>query len=410
MEQVEHNLPKDVSFENVRRRDLVCPNCQGQGLTVFYSISDIPVHSCVLMSSRQEAMECPAADLELGYCSECAFITNVLFDPSKHDYSTNYEETQGFSGYFNAFLESLATRLIERYQIRNKTILEIGCGKGEFLACICRLGNNRGIGLDPAYVPERNPVNAGLNVQFLQDFYSEKYAHLKADVICCRHTLEHIPKTLDFMRTVRASVGEKERPLVFFDVPEAMRLLQEGAFWDIYYEHCTYFSTASLARLFRNAGFDIDDLCLDYSGQSINITAFPDNGKNRGFLGTNEDIEQLNIAVEKFAKTCSHSMGYWLNTISRSLADGRRIVLWGSGSKGVAFLTTLKVSEAIEYVVDINPFKHGKYMPATGQQIVPPEFLRQYNPDLVIAMNPVYMDEIQRDLDRLNVKAGLVAV
>ena len=165
-----------------------------------------------------------------------------------------------------------------------------------------------------------------------------------------------------------------------------------------------------LARLFCNAGFNIDDLYLDYSGQSINITAFPNNEKNSDFLSTKEDIAQLKTAIEKFAKTCFHSIDYWLNTISRSFADDRKVVLWGSGSKGVAFLTTLKVTEAIEYVVDINPYKHDKYMPVTGQQIVSPEFLRQYYPDLVIAMNPVYADEIQRDLDRLNVKADLVAV
>ena len=85
-------------------------------------------------------------------------------------------------------------------------------------------------------------------------------------------------------------------------------------------------------------------------------------------------------------------------------------MLWGSGSKGVAFLNTLAGAELIEYVVDINPYKHGKFMAGTGQEIVAPERLRDYRPDVVIAMNPIYLNEIQRSLDELGVAAELKAV
>jgi hypothetical protein len=62
------------------------------------------------------------------------------------------------------------------------------------------------------------------------------------------------------------------------------------------------------------------------------------------------------------------------------------------------------VGEEIEYLVDINPYRHGKFVPGTGKQIVGPEFLAQYRPDLVIAMNPIYRAEIARDLNRLGCK------
>ena len=68
------------------------------------------------------------------------------------------------------------------------------------------------------------------------------------------------------------------------------------------------------------------------------------------------------------------------------------------------------ISQGREYVVDINPYKHGKYLAGTGQRIVAPEFLREYQPHVVIAMNPIYGAEIQRDLDRLGVGAELQAV
>ena len=85
-------------------------------------------------------------------------------------------------------------------------------------------------------------------------------------------------------------------------------------------------------------------------------------------------------------------------------------MVWGSGSKGVAFLSSLNVNDAIEYVVDINPYRQGKFMAGTGQRIVSPEFLQEYKPDVAIAMNPVYKSEIRQDLDRLGLSTTVLSV
>ena len=73
----------------------------------------------------------------------------------------------------------------------------------------------------------------------------------------------------------------------------------------------------------------------------------------------------------------------------------------------MAFLTTLNVRDEIAYAVDINPHKHGTFMAGTGQEIVAPEFLREYRPDMVIVMNSIYCAEIRRELDRMGVEAEL---
>ena len=95
--------------------------------------------------------------------------------------------------------------------------------------------------------------------------------------------------------------------------------------------------------------------------------------------------------------------------MSAQTAAGRRSVIWGAGSKGVSFLTNLATDD-IKYAVDINPTKHGFFMAGTGQEIVGPEFLSDYGPELVVAMNSVYLDEIRADLDRLGVDARLRSV
>lgn len=398
------------SFERVQLPEQVCPNCHSQGLLGFYEVGNVPVHSCLLMSSRDEALQYRRGDLQLGFCPSCGFIANARFDPVMEEYSTRYEETQGFSECFNTFACGLARRLADQYGIRRKNILEIGCGKGEFLGLLCQLGDNQGIGIDPAYVPKRRPEGAESRVVFIQDLYSEKYAHLQADAIICRHTLEHIAPTRRFLQMLRSSIGDRLETLVFFELPDTMRILREGAFWDLYYEHCSYFTAGSLARLFRSAGFDLIDLQLDYDDQYLLLLAKPVPGVTAMRLDLEDDLDDLAFAVGDFQRVCRAEIECWHSRIQRMAATGRRVVVWGSGSKGVAFLSTLGVTDAIEYVVDINPHRHGKFMPGTGQQIVPPLFLAEYRPDYVIVMNPIYCDEIQRNLDRVGCKTEVLPV
>jgi hypothetical protein len=403
-------LPEGVCFSKSDLSNERCPNCRSTGLSVFYTVKDVPMHSCLLVSSQEEALTYPRGDLQLGFCRACGFIANTSFDGAANNYCTEYEETQGFSPRFRAFAKSLAERWIEKYDIRNKRILEIGCGKGEFLALMCELGDNRGIGIDPAYVPERNPSCAAGQIEFIQDFYSDAYADVESDVMCCRHTLEHIAPTYTFIDMIRRAIGDRKDVLVLFEVPDVMRVLSEGAFWDMYYEHCTYFSAGSLARLFRACGFELDDLYLDYDGQYIILAAYPGERSIRPAFELENDLGELSKAYGAFGQTCSDRIVQWRNTIGELMADGQRMVLWGSGSKAVSFLTTLGLTDEIEYVVDINPYKQGRFSLGTGQEIVSPEFLTRYRPDNVIVMNPIYCDEIKRDLDRLGIRADLLAL
>jgi SAM-dependent methyltransferase len=410
MAELKMELPKEVSFDVIERSDHVCPNCNSKGLSLFYSVMDIPVHSCLLMSSQSQGQSYPTSNLQLGFCPNCTFISNVQFESELHNYNPTYEETQGFSACFNAFAKSLAQRVIDKYDIHNKTILEIGCGKGEFLALMCELGNNKGIGIDPAYVPERNPDKTKSRVEFIQDFYSPKYSHLEADVICCRHTLEHIAPTLEFMQQIRQTIADRPDTLIFFELPDVMRVLKEGAFWDIYYEHCSYFNPGSLTRLFRISGFNLDEIYNDYDDQYLIITAYPSPKSNYHYQDSDNNMDKYKKAISEFRLKCSQKIDHWLKTIHELNRQGKRIVIWGSGSKAVAFLTTLKLSEFIEYIVDINPYRHGKHMPGTGHKIVAPKFLKEYKPHKIIVMNPVYCNEIQQELDDMNVKADLLPV
>lgn len=387
-----------------------CPSCGSGRIDTIYEVRGIPAHSVLLMPSRAEARDYPKRDLRLGACRGCGFVFNAIFDEGVHEYSTRYEETQGFSPTFNTFAKALAKRLVEKFDLHGKDIVEIGCGKGEFLALLCELGKNRGVGIDPAYVPERRPGPEWLEMRFLQEFYAPKHAEIRADFICCRHTLEHIARTRELMELIRATIGERRDVVVSFELPDVLRVLEEGAFWDIYYEHCSYFSTGSLARLFRATGFDVVDLELDFNDQYIILNARPVAGATKASLPLEMDEARLFAAIDAFPKVVGAAMEKWKGVVFGAHAAGKRPVIWGSGSKGVSFLTTLGIGDEIGCVVDINPYRQGKFMPGSGHEIVPPDELRNHRPELVIVMNPAYVREIGADLERMGVRAEVVAV
>ncbi len=389
---------------------ITCPSCKQGEMDIFYTVKSVPTNSCILLSSAQEAKNYPRGDINLGFCPGCGFISNTSFDKKLTEYSGRYEETQGFSGTFNKFHRALAERLIDRYDLHDKEVLEIGCGKGEFITLLSELGNNRGIGFDPGYDAQRNAETDSGKVTFITDFYSEKYAHHKADFICCKMTLEHIHETNDFVSTVNRSIGDNRETQVFFQIPESTRILKDCAFEDVYYEHCSYFTPGSLARLFRNAGFQVINLETEYDDQYLTIEALPGGSSNDKTLPEENDLSEITEYVKTFKERCNKIFEEWNNRLRRLNENGSKVVLWGSGSKGVSFLSSIEKGNSIEYVVDINPHRQGYYMSGTGQKIVGPGFLKEYQPDTIIIMNAIYKEEISRDLNNMGLSPEIIAL
>ena len=389
--------------------DLRCPSCGAPGLDVFHEQDGVPVHSVRLVQTREDALTFPRGSLRLGFCAACGFITNTAYDPAQQDYAVSYEETQGFSPTFSAWANDLAGRWVERYDLYGKGVLEIGSGKGEFLISMVEQGAGHGVGIDPSFVEGRVNSPVADRIRFIKDYYSEQYGHLTGDAVVCRHTLEHIHPTSEFMSLVRRSLEGRTDTVVLFELPDVGRVLREVAFWDIYYEHCSYFTPGSLARLYRHAGLEVLDLALEYDGQYILIEGRPAEGTPSRRHRLEEDPAEVGDDVRRFVADFANTRAGWQERLASARADGRRTVIWGGGSKGVSFLTTLGIESEVGYVVDVNPHKQGMYMAGTGHRVVAPEFLRTYRPDLVIVMNPVYLGEIAAELSSLGVDAHLIA-
>lgn len=391
-----------------------CSSCGSSSMSPFFSLKRIPINSMVLLPDRKEALEYPKGDMDLAFCQCCGFISNLAFDPELIDYTQNYESSQAFSPRFNAYAEGLATRLIDRYNLRGKDIVEIGCGGGEFLELICQLGGSRGVGIDPVAGLGREVQPGRSPVSFVRDFYSEDHSGYPADIILCRHTLEHLWNPGDFLDTVRRSLGDRRQTAIFFELPDVTRILREVAFLDIYYEHCSYFSAGSLAQIFTAKGFDVTEVNLAFDDQYLWLEAFPGNAKSGNAktapqCGNEDYLQGLSQEVAHFAETCTQQIQVWAEKVHQAASRGKRCIVWGGGSKGVAFLNTLGILDEVEYVVDINPMKQSMYVPGTGHEIVGPEFLANHKPDVILVMNPIYCDEIGSLVRGMGIDAQLVA-
>ena len=388
-----------------------CPSCGGADVRGFYRVANVPAHSCLMFSTRQAALEFPRGDIELGFCRGCGFIGNVRFDPALERYSPAYEETQAYSPRFLRFLDEVWDDQIARFELGpGMTALEIGCGKGEFLVGLCERSGCAGIGLDPGYRPERTRTSAAERIEFIRDFYGPKYSHLHADYVCCRHTLEHIAPVLDFVRLVRETIGERRHVNVFFELPDMERVLQQGAFWDIYYEHCSYFTRGSLARLFRSAGFDVHRLYKTYDDQYLMLEAQPAARPTDALLPQENDLATVTSLVARFERQVKGRLESLSDALARHRERGHRLAIWGSGSKCVSLVSALALGPELVAVVDVNPHKHGKFLAGSGLEIVSPDALRTLRPEVVLVMNSIYSDEIRHDLAARSLHPELIAL
>ncbi|MHA7815343.1 MAG: class I SAM-dependent methyltransferase [Pseudohaliea sp.] len=381
-----------------------CPACSGDDLRDFYRVAALPVHSTRLMASRDEALTFPRRPLQLALCHRCGFIFNRAFDPSVHRYSARCEESQGRSPTFSAWLAGLVERLVTAHGVCGQRVLEIGCGKGEFLAALCSRGDNVGIGYDPTFVPGRAGDGEGERWQVEPALWEGARGIHAADVIACRHTLEHIGPVRDFLEELRKAIG-KASPLLFFEVPDTARILGEGAFWDVYYEHCSYFTLASLDGLFRRAGFAPVDLWLDYDDQYLLMLARP--VAAAGAVPEAAGSRHIQAPVEVFSERVEEHRARWSAFLARCRAARERVVLWGGGSKASAFLCVIDGAGYVAGVVDIDPYKQGAFVAGAGQPVMAPEALRAAPPDHVILMNPVYEAEVRARLSALGLTPAI---
>ena len=367
----------------------------------------MPVFCNVLWPSRAEAETAPCADIDLGYCPTCQFIYNTAFDPARARYDGSYSNPLHFSPTFVKYADELTDALVDRYDLNDKDIVEIGCSDGDFLSLLCDKGSNRGVGFDPSFVPDENPVDSDRPITIVPEYFTPESATGPVDFLCCRHVLEHIERPLEFLTGLASTIKSTGRPPVYFEVPNGLYMLESLAIWDIIYEHCGYFTPAALTGIFTMAGFEPIEVRQVYGKQFLAIEAVPADGTAK--LKADASQAQISALVDQFSQQHRLYLQTWQEKLKKFSKQSARPVIWGTGSKGVTFLNALGIgTDQIALAVDANPNKAGQFVPRTGQQIVEPSHLKQYKPDVVIVMNGIYRQEIAQQLADMGVDAEVL--
>ena len=249
-----------------------CIVCASPNIVPILEIPAIPTDTIRLWSSRAAACSALKARMGLTYCENCGHLFNRHYDNDLVDYETDYENSQMFSPRFRRYAEELSDRLITTYHLHQKDIVEIGGGRGDFLRIICDRGNNNGVSFGPSYRPAAGD-SVPVNVRFVTDYYTAKYAAAPANLIVCRHVLEHFWEPRTLIDTVRQAVGDRKDLVVYFEVPNGEFILREQMFWEIIFQHPSYFTESSLAKLFTMCGFSAGRFTVAGSERGIDLRA-----------------------------------------------------------------------------------------------------------------------------------------
>jgi len=335
---------------------------------VLYRQSDYPVLQNRVYATAEEAKACIKGDIEIVENQLTGLIYNDAFRPELMVYDASYNNEQGVSRQFRSHLESVA-ELIEVF-LGKRSLIEVGCGKGFFLGMLLERGVDV-TGFDSTY--------DGDNPRVIKKYFEPGIIKKPANGLILRHVLEHIQNPVDFLLRLKEANGGKG--LIYIEVPCFDWICEHRAWFDIFYEHVNYFRLSDFRRMF---GRVIKSGKL-FGDQYIYVIA---------------DLESLRQPTfEKIdAVTFPSDFVSDLNFVDRQTDRRPLFCVWGGASKGVIFsLLRERAGLPVDVVIDVNPAKQGKYLPATGILVQPPEIALPKLPadTLIYVMNSNYLEEIK---------------
>lgn len=328
--------------------------------------------------SQVEALSAPTSKFELKENISYKYFFNCLYEDLKYDENL-YQNSQNCSSKFIQHINQIG-REIKKEVSLDSHIIEIGCGKGDFIQLLCKLGFNNLTGFDEAY--------QGDSDLFKKRYFSKEDQDLKADSIILRHTLEHIPNPFGFLEKI-VSINNNENCNLFLEVPCFNHILKTKAYWDLTFEHCNYFTEDSFKEFMP--GCEVKNV---FDGQYLFVKS------NANLIKTKSKEKESNPLNLNIFFPSMHNKENKID-VNLDLPHNIRYWLWGSATKGLMHLWHRKINDPL-YIpplscIDINPAKQNKYLPCLGYKIRSPEYLYKNakEKDIVYISNSSYKNEIE---------------
>jgi SAM-dependent methyltransferase len=371
---------------------------------LFFSQHGVPTQAGYLAPTRSQALNCELGDITLLHCPSCGHIWNSSFDPNKLGFDPNYDFSQYYSAVYRDYITGSIERLTSRYELSGKTALDIGCGKGDYLRALIGAGIAKAIGFDPTFVEANFSEEDRKHITIYRKYFGPEDSALRPDFVACRSVLQYIPKPRDLLRSIRAALDGQFSTVVYFEVPNGAEAFREKNVWYVMYEAGCFFSASSVARIFRECGFQVLDILPALGHSQIEIEAKPTSSPGIHRSEAPEFVAEIDGQVEGFAAEYASQVKKWSERFDLYRQQRKRVVLWASGMRAISLLVNVpSAGSTVEHVVDVNPQRQGRYMPKIGQRVVAPAELHQIAPDVVIATNPNYASEISTQIKELGI-------
>ncbi len=375
-----------------------------------------PLCESFLPADALDSME-PFYPLNVWVCHECFLVQlNEYVDPGEI-----FEEYAYFSSFATTWLQHAAdyvAMITKRLDLgADSMVVELASNDGYLLKNFVEAGIPC-LGIEPAANVAKSAVEIGVptDVSF---FGKEKGASLaadgvKADLVLGNNVMAQVPDLNDFI----AGMPEILKPTgtVTIEFPHLLQLLEQNQFDTIYHEHYCYFSLVSAEKIFAAHGmtiFDVEELWTH--GGSLRIYARPTADESRPVSDAvvelrNREIEAGFLDVHrytKFEEQARETKRALLEILIQAKRDGKTVCGYGAPGKGNTLLNYCGIREDfLDFTVDRNPYKHGRFLPGTHIPIFTPEKIDEVKPDLILILPWNFKDEILEQMKHVREWGG----
>lgn len=314
-------------------------------------------------------------DLEVCQCAGCGLV-QLNCDPVP--YYREVIRAAAYSPEMKEFRIGQFQDFVKKYRLKNRKIIEIGCGRGEYLSlmaqCCVKVS---GIEYGAESVKYCRSEQLDVSKQYIQSRTKLKNAPFDAFFIL--NFLEHMPNPNSALRGICANLTTDGVGIV--EVPNFDMIIRNKLFSEFISDHLLYFTGETLKTTLNNNGFEVVEQNNVWHEYIISAVVRKKRQLNLSdFRATREKLKhELTTFIAKFAP--------------------QKVAIWGAGHQALAVISMTALADKIAYVIDSAPFKQGKFTPASHLPIVAPKKLESEPVEAVIVMAAAYSDEVYQTLN-----------